>query len=1240
MRADATLRLAPLDADGVRAVAALYAGPRTGDVPVERLTLESGGVPQRIHQAARDWARAEAARRLSAAAERTASGRVDLRAAEDALARDVEELQAAEAGTPEIVACPFKGLASFDVDDAAVFFGRERLVAELVARLAGAPLLAIVGPSGSGKSSALRAGLLASLAAGVLPGSERWGVALLRPGAHPLDALDRATEGVTGRAVIAVDQFEELFTACRSEIERAAFVDALVARAADARRQVLVLIAVRADFYGHCAAYPELSRLVGANHVLVGPMSRNELRRAIELPAQRAGLRVEPELVDALVADVADEPGALPLLSSSLLELWQRRDGRRLRMAPYEQAGGVRGAVARLAERAYELLDPRRRQVARRILLRLAEGEGDAVVRRRVPLAALEGEGVEETLSVLADERLVTIGEGEVEVAHEALLREWPRLRGWLEEDAEGRRVQARLADAARDWEAGARDPGELYRGARLAAALDWAAGHGVELNEGERTFLDESRAAGERSQRRLRAVLAGVAALLAIAVVAGVVALEQRGSAQEKAIAADAQRLGSRALAENDLDRSLLLARQGIELDDSQQTRGSLLAALIRSPAAIGVMRGVGERMTALALSPDGVTLAAGDRAGNVFLFDTRTRRRVTAPDVRPGEWPITALAWSADGKRLAVAYRSGDSWSAGDAVRLLDAGAHRLGRRLELYDYERAVTALRFGGPTALDVASRPLGPDASPDELVERFDVATGRRMLGPVTLASRRQASPLLPMSRGRVLTASDGRLVIRDGGTYVPLERVSVGALEGSTLALGPHERVAAVGGADGSVRFVDLRSGEVRRASGRHDGPVTAARFTPDGRSVVTASDDGDAIRWDVRAAAPAETFSGHASGVTALQLSDDGRTLYTAGLDGAVIVWDLTGTHRLGRPLEAGGPNRAQAALSSDGRRLAVGQTDGKVSVVDLTAPGRPRTFPVVPEGDEVTGIRFVPGGPLLIVMGPGQYAALVDTDSGRVLRTLGDPDSDHLVDDRTPGVSADGRLAALLGVVGVDTIEVRLSQLPSGELMGGRPMRVDRKSLDAQLSPNGRLLLSAAVLSAGGGAVDAWDVRSRRLVHQVRLARQPSFVRFSPDGRLFAVGNNYGETRVYATATMRPVTRVLSGEAGGILSAVFTRDDRTLATGSDSGAVQLWDIPSGQALGAPLPGVPSHPVVPAFTPDGTHLVAAYDTGRAYLWDIRPSALAAHACQVAGRRLTRAEWAEFLPGRPYAPAC
>jgi WD40 repeat protein len=264
------------------------------------------------------------------------------------------------------------------------------------------------------------------------------------------------------------------------------------------------------------------------------------------------------------------------------------------------------------------------------------------------------------------------------------------------------------------------------------------------------------------------------------------------------------------------------------------------------------------------------------------------------------------------------------------------------------------------------------------------------------------------------------------------------------------------------------------------------------------------------------------------------------------------------------------------------------------------------------------------------------------VDTEKGRVVRTLHQIGDEDFVVRATPGMSADGRLLAVPQTVqGVDAIDVGLWSLPDGRRLGA-PLRVDHETRDAQVSPDGRLLLVAQVENAGldGGAVEGWDVGTRRRIRRLHFARVPAFARFSPDGRRFAVGNRYGETRVYDTATFKPVTRVLSGDAGAIVDAAITRDGRTLATGSETGAVQLWDIRTGQALGAPLPGVPSHAVTPAFTPDGGHLVAAYDTGRAYLWDIRPASLARHACDVAGRRLTRTEWDEFLPGRDYDPAC
>ncbi len=600
------LVLGPVRAEAVAEIAALYAPAGGAEVPLDGLLAASEGVPAGVHRVASEWARADAAQRLVETAGRAASDRGDLRTAEAQLATEIVDLQAAgeragrylveEPLDPEAPpVCPFRGLAPFDAAHAEYFFGRERLVAGMVARLVGSTVLAVVGPSGSGKSSVVRAGLLPALANGVLPGSERWRRMLMRPGKHPLEELRRALARLGPesaarngddpfaaalgslepgeRLVLAVDQFEEMFTACRDDGERAAFAEALAIVAEDPDQRVVVVLAIRADFYGRFAEYPGLSAQISGNQVLVGPMTREELRRAIELPARRTGLRVEPQLVSALVADVADEPGGLPLLSTALLELWEERDGRTLRHATYEAKGGVSGAVTRLAERAYQRLTEPQRERARAILLRLAGAEEAALVRRRVPLAELDMDRDEDTagaLAMLTDSRLLTVDEGAVEVAHEALLREWPRLRGWLEEDAEGRRLHQHLINAAGEWQDSGRDPAELYRGARLAAALDWAASHDVELNDLEREFLDEGRAASGReaerqrvANRRLRALLGGVGVLLTLAVIAGVIAISERQGARDAATAEAAQRLGAQALTEDRLDQALRLVKR-----------------------------------------------------------------------------------------------------------------------------------------------------------------------------------------------------------------------------------------------------------------------------------------------------------------------------------------------------------------------------------------------------------------------------------------------------------------------------------------------------------------------------------------------------------------------------------------------------------------------------------------------------------------------------------------------------
>ena len=351
--------LRALDPESVRAVAALYLGSADAVSEVPAGLLEStGGVPRRLHQTVASWAEDRATRQLGMLASQAAGSRSEIAVVESQLATKVTNLQQIRERArlyglgpgrrgPAPQGSPYKGLDSFGPEDAETFFGRERLVADLVARVAGGGLVGVVGPSGSGKSSLVRAGLIPAVSAGVLPGSQEWVTVLMRPGEHPMQALNATllpelahdvAAGLTGtepllvqlghtaqapQVLVVVDQAEELYTVCSDDAERATFVDGLVAAAADPGGRIEVVLTVRADYYGRFAGDQRLATAVAANQVLVGPMTAEEYRRAITRPAQRHGVTVEPELVDALVDEVTGQPGALPLLSTALVELWE-----------------------------------------------------------------------------------------------------------------------------------------------------------------------------------------------------------------------------------------------------------------------------------------------------------------------------------------------------------------------------------------------------------------------------------------------------------------------------------------------------------------------------------------------------------------------------------------------------------------------------------------------------------------------------------------------------------------------------------------------------------------------------------------------------------------------------------------------------------------------------------------------------------------------------------------------------
>ena len=711
--------------------------------------------------------------------------------------------------------CPFKGLAFFDRADAEYFCGREHVVSDLLARLVESTLVGILGPSGIGKSSLMRAGVLPALSAGVLPGSAGWRQLLIRPGERPCAEFRRALGGDPPgemlrqlspgeRIVVAVDQFEELFTLCDSEAERAGFIEDLVAVAGDAEQRALVLVALRADFYGRLASYPRFGGLLSASHVLVGPMDRDELARAIEQPAARAGLELEHGLADALVADVAGEPGGLPMLSTTLLELWRARDGRVLRYGTYQTSGGVRGAVARLAEDAYARLGESEQRIARGVMLRLAGGQAGALVRRRVPAAQLERiDGAGPVLAELTDARLLTVSDGEVELSHEALLREWPRYRAWLEEDRAGRQVHAHLTETAADWDARNRDPGELYRGARLASALDWAAQHDDRLNAVERDFIQSSRLESERAarrqrtqNRRLRGLLFGVGVLLMFAVVAGIVALVKQQSASHQARRATvaarvalARELGAEAVNEPRLDRAMLLAREAVNLDRSQQTEGTLLATLQRSPEVIGAFALPVDLASQLTLSPDGRTLAVshteltrcaaiyrndhgvGATCGDIHFYDPRTHAVKGAPLTHFGG--AGSPVYSSDGSRLAYAT---DGYPSAIAVR--DAQTHALLRTLTFDPFQQARLTEDIAHATIL------FSPDGDTVYCAYRvfdfsrpFAKAPGATYLVQVVVAERAAAVHDTDRPEGGTRGEADRRRSPRAGRRRAPRERV-------------------------------------------------------------------------------------------------------------------------------------------------------------------------------------------------------------------------------------------------------------------------------------------------------------------------------------------------------------------------------------------------------------------------------------------------------------------------------
>jgi WD40 repeat protein len=1084
--------------------------------------------------------------------------------------------------------------------------------------------------------------------------------------------------------VVFVDQFEEVFTSSADDEERASFVETLVSAALAAPDRLAVVVALRGDFYGACARFPAFAELLAANHVPVGPMTADELRRTIELPARRAGLRVESPLIDALVEEIADEPGGLPLLSTTLVELWRQREAGWLRLEAYERSGGLRGAVARLADGTYEHLSDEERAAARRIFLRLVgPGEGEAVTRRRAPLSEFDldrDEVAARVLQRLTTDRLLTTGSSTVEVAHEALLREWPRLRSWIEEDAQGHQLRQHLTQAARQWDASGREDSELYRGARLSATMDWSAQHDQELNDLERDFVAESRQASEReaqrmrrTNRRLRGLLVGTAAFLVIAMVAGSLALIQRSQARSSAAAADrsaaeashsatvalSHSLAARGVSEPRLDVGMLLAAQGVRLDDSVETRGSVLSTLERSPSTIGVLALPGQGIGAMkvAASPDGRTLAVTDDQGDLRFYSVASRQLIGSPLSGIANYETSDLAFTPNGKYLIAQNESG-------APEVIDPTTQRSVKSLTSTD-----------GTQGLALSPNARIAYSQSGAYVFRWDLRKGHQ-LPSVLVGDGFHSLPVVAEGTGQVITATADRggLVQLRNGQTLAVERSFHVALSMdlfTTTAVTRDGRTVALtqNGGDRSVIFLDTHTGRTTVGVGGLGGELL---FSPDGRTLITNFSErvgeNTVQVWNASSHTVVGSLLGQEGAINDLKFDTRGETLYSSGADGTVVAYDMTGTRGFGRSFSVGSgnpgpfpcciPGYSFVAASSDGTRIATTQAHGVVNIVDLASHTITASFRAIPDGDAIAS-AFSPDGSQVAVAGEpgvvtlwqlsGESPTMIRRLEGLpAIRTYGSfGGALHFAPVPYPAFSPDGRWVAAAESVpipgkdesGSNFVISEWNAETGAERAAQLRLKAETFNGNIEFSPDGRFIATSV-----DNDVVLIDTVTLSVVK--RFTGDPQgvvWVEFSPRGTYLATAGWAGHVHLWRTTTWAEVGSGVRIVSGNLHNIQFDPSEQEVLVTASGGLSGLWTVPDLHRIGGPqLP----HPAATSFSWSnsvlaGPSMVLVYADGIAYEWPFGASAWRAHACAVAGRNLTRDEWALYVgPDHPYAKTC